>query len=167
MIDIFRTLGILDFFALCAFWAFFILRFVRSIRSTSTETDMCAERKREKDFYKKILIALAINAASFLLAIGAFVGNYYMSNQNVPYYNLPIIILVVGGFVFCILLTAFFVIVARNNKIQNYNASRNELTPIQIFDKAIFGLCLFIGYLYAAVFANAIYMILLLVGIPV
>lgn len=164
MIYFFRTLGILNFFVLCAFWALFILRFVRSMRSTSNiETDLSTERKREKDFYNKILIALAANTVSLLLAIGAFVGNYFMSEQNIPYHNLPIIILVVGGFVFCILLTVFFVKIARNNKIKNYNASRNELTPIQIFDKAIFGLSLFIGYMYSTVFANAIYMILLFV----
>lgn len=167
MIDFCRILGILNFFILCAFWAFFILRFLHSIRSMpASETDFEVERKREKAFYKKILMTLAFNAVSFVLAIGSFVGNYYLSNENIPYQSFPIIILVAGGFVFFLLLMVSFVILGRKFKIKNYNASCKELMPIQIFDKGIVGLSLFIGYLYAAVFANAIYMLLIYVGIP-
>ncbi len=159
----FKVVGIVMFFALSVYWAFFALRFPKSIRLLpNDENDNAVERNREKVFYKKLFEVLVINLIASILAVGDFVGNYFVS-EDVPFLSLPIIILVVGGLVYCVLLMFFFYKIAKKYKIKNYDRRKKTMVPIQSLDKGILGLSLFIGYMYSMVFANAIYMLLLLV----
>ncbi len=163
MVILFKVVGIVLFFALSVYWAFFALRFPKIIRLLpNDENDNAVERNREKVFYKKLFEVLVINLIASILAVGDFVGNYFVS-ENVPFLSSPIVILVVGGLVYCVLLMIFFYKIAKKYKIKNCDCRKKTMVPIQSLDKGVLGLSFFIGYMYSMVFANAIYMLLLLV----
>lgn len=164
MTDFFRILGIVNLFVAVALWVVFFRRFIVKIRALEfDESNEECEKQRGKSFFAHLYAILAINAASFTVAVGNFVGNYFAMGRNIPFYTSPIIVLLVGGMAICIILSVVFALLAKKYKIKNYDFFRQKLVHIYWWHKDVFGLCFFIGYLFSFVFAAALYFLLLFV----